>query len=102
MKMMKLLTSITLQEICITDISLKSGILQEKLSADCSPQHLNFYSKVETVLKNASTGEQVLDHLLREVLDHYKEDLHEQEVRTELSLVKNVMEGTTFTIYNFK
>lgn len=62
----------------------------------------NFYAKVEIVMKNAATGEQVPDHLLREVLDHFKEDLQEHELRTELSLLKNVMEGTTFTINNLK
>ena len=46
MKMLKLLNSITLQEVCITRITLKSWInLQEKLRADCSPQHLIFIPK---------------------------------------------------------
>ena len=48
----------------------------------------SLYSKVETVLTKAATGEPVPDDLLSAVCTHFGDDLHSVELNTELSMLK--------------
>ena len=49
-----------------------------------------FYAKVESVLENAAFGNSISTRDVREIVQHFKEDLMESELLTELKMVKNV------------
>ena len=60
------------------------------------------YSKVEDVLRKAATGENTPTAALGEIITHFGDDLEEAELRTELSMLKNTMQGMSFSIDCFK
>ena len=60
------------------------------------------YSKVEDVLRKAATGEITPTAALGEIITHFGDDLEEAELRTELSMLKNTMQGMSFSIDCFK
>ena len=62
----------------------------------------SLYSKVETVLMKVSTGEQVPGDLLSEVYTHFGDDLHPVELTTELTMLKNTMQGVEFSFQILK
>ena len=62
----------------------------------------SLYSKVETVLVKAATGEQIPDDLLSEVCTHFGDDLHPVELTTELRMIKNTMQGNDFSFQILK
>ena len=65
-----------------------------------SPSFL-LYTIMESLLHSAAEGKEISDTLLKEVVDHF-DDLELLELRTELSLLKNVMASMEFTYPNLK
>ena len=61
-----------------------------------------FYSKVEGLLENAAVGDNIPPEDVREVVHHFKEDLIETELLTELKMVKNVYSEKSFEYKLFK
>ena len=57
---------------------------------------------MESLLQSAAEGKEISDTLLKEVVDHFVDDLELLELRTELSLLKNVMASMEFTYPNLK
>ena len=62
----------------------------------------SLYTKMESLLQSAAEGKEISDTLLKEVVDHFVDDLELLELRTELSLLKNVMASMEFTYPNLK
>ena len=60
------------------------------------------YAKMESLLQSAAQGKDMPDTLLKEVVDHYVDDLEMVDLRTELGLLKNVMACVEFTYPNLK
>ena len=60
------------------------------------------YAKMELLLKSAAEGSEVLRADVKEVVDHFQDDLDLGELYTELSLLKNVMALVEFTYTNLK
>lgn len=61
-----------------------------------------FYTKMELLLQSAAEGKELSNAYLQEVVDHFIDDLELSELRTELSLLKNVMANVEFTYTNLK
>lgn len=57
----------------------------------------SLYSKVETMLMKAAIGENIRVDLLSTVQNHFGDDLHPVELSTELSMLKNTMQGVEFS-----
>lgn len=65
-------------------------------------QSFTLYAKMESLLQSAAEGKEIPDTLLKEVVDHYIDDLELLDLRTELGLLKNVMASMEFTYSNLK
>ena len=74
------------------------GEVQRRLT---SPS-FTLYAKMELLLKSAAEGSEVLHADVKEVVDHFQDDLDLGELCTELSLLKNVMALVEFTYTNLK
>jgi hypothetical protein len=57
---------------------------------------------MESLLQLASEDKEIPNTLLKEVVDHFVDDLELLDLRTELSLLKNVMASLEFTYPNLK
>ena len=60
------------------------------------------YAKVESVLENATLGKDVSTDDIKEIVQHFKEDLVECDLITELKMVKNVYCEKSFGYKEFK
>ena len=61
-----------------------------------SPTFTLLYSKVEVVLQNAATVVDVSCADVKDIVDHFDEDLQDVDLRTELAMLKNTMQGIEF------
>ncbi len=61
-----------------------------------------FYAKVESVLENAAVGKDISTKDIKEIVQHFKEDLVESDLLTELKMVKNVYCEKSFAYKEFK
>ena len=61
-----------------------------------------FYAKVENVLENAAIGKSISTGDVREIVEHFKEDLVESDLLTELKMVKNIYCEKSFAYKEFK
>ena len=61
-----------------------------------------FYAKVESVLENAALGKDISTEVVKEIVQHFKEDLVESDLSTELKMVKNVYCEKSFAYKEFK
>ena len=57
---------------------------------------------MELLLQSAAEGKELSNAYLQEVVDHFIDDLELSELRTELSLLKNVMANVEYTYTNLK
>lgn len=57
---------------------------------------------MELLLQSAAEGKDIPDTLLKEVNDHFVDDLELSDLRTELGLLKNAMASKEFTYPNLK
>ena len=60
------------------------------------------YAKVESVLENAAVGKDISTIDIKEIVQHFKEDLVESDLLTELKMVKNVYREKSFAYKEFK
>ena len=60
------------------------------------------YSKVEEVLKYAATGVDVPCADVKDIVDHFGEDLHDADLCTKLAMLKNTMQGIEFSVTSLK
>ena len=61
-----------------------------------------FYTKIESLLKSAASGTNISQDSVKEVVDHFGDDLELNDLVTELPLLKNVMALVDFTYTNLK
>ena len=61
-----------------------------------------FYMTVEDVLRRAFTGEYIPQTIIKNVIEHFVDDLQETELCAEISMFKNAAEGMNFSIRNIK
>ena len=61
-----------------------------------------FYAKVENVLENAAIGKSISTRDVGVIVEHFKEDLVESDLLTELKMVKNVYCEKSFAYKEFK
>lgn len=61
-----------------------------------------FYAKVESVLENAALGKDVSTEDIKEIVQHFKEDLVECDLIAELKMVENVYCEKYFGYKDFK
>ena len=61
-----------------------------------------FYAKVEGVLENAAVGKDISTEHVKDIVQHFKEDLVQSDLITELKIVKNVYCGKSFTYRELK
>ena len=60
------------------------------------------YIHVVCVFWKAATGQSIPPEVLSEVFEHFGDDLQRDELTTELSMIKNAMNGATYSIDNMK
>ena len=61
-----------------------------------------FYAKVESILEGAAVGKDIPTEDVKEIIQHFKEDLVESDLLTELKMLKNVYCEKSFTYKEFK
>ena len=60
------------------------------------------YSKVEAVLQNAAIGVNVSCADVKDIVEHFGKDHQDADLRTELAMLKNTMQGIEFSVTNLK
>ena len=61
-----------------------------------------FYAKVESVLEKSAVGKDIVMEDVKDIVQHFKEDLEESELLTELKMVKNMYCAKIFSYSTFK
>ena len=103
MKPTSLFTSTQLQKICIAGTILKFlTTLTGEIERRFASSSFTFYAKVEGVLGNAAVGKDISVEDIEEIVQHFKDDLVESDLLTELKMVKNVYREKSFTYKEFK
>ena len=76
--------------------------LKDEIKCQYSSPAFALYTNVELILRKAATGESITLEVLSEVFEHFGEDLQRDELTTELSMIKNAMNGVTYSIDTMK